>query len=412
MYLDANNLYGWAMSEYLPYAEFEWLDNVNDFDVFTIEENSSYGVILEVDLEYPHSIHDIHNDLPFCCENKKIGSMIQPKLIADLNNKTRYVIHYRNLQQCLKHGLKLKKIHRVLRFKQSNWLKKYIDLNTFHRTNAKNDFEKNFFKLLNNAVYGKTMENVDKRKDIKIVCEWESIGKRLGARALIAKPNFHSYTSFTENMLAIQLKRSCTLYDKPIYIGFVVLELSKWKMYNFHYSYMKPKFQTKLCLNYMDTDSFIYTIQTNDFYKDIHDDIDLKFDTSEYLENNVFNFPLKNKKCLGMMKDENNGKIMKEFIGLKPKMYSISVEGDNDVKKAKGVKKSALINLNIMNYKECLLQNKIFYDKMYTFRSKIHEIYTIEFNKVVLSNIDDKRFVLDDNINTLGWGHYKINNLN
>ncbi|XP_017464812.1 PREDICTED: uncharacterized protein LOC108358151 [Rhagoletis zephyria] len=284
MYLDANNLYGWAMSEYLPYAEFEWLDNVNDFDVFTIEENSSYGFILEVDLEYPHSIHDIHNDLPFCCENKKIGSMIQPKLITDLNNKTRYVIHYRNLQQCLKHGLKLKKVHRVLRFKQSNWLKKYIDLNTFQRTNAKNDFEKNFFKLLNNAVYGKTMENVDKKKDIKIVCEWESIGKRLGARALIAKPNFHSYTSFTENMLAIQLKRSCTLYDKPICIGFVVLELSKWKMYNFHYSYMKPKFQTKLCLNYMDTDSFIYTIQTNDFYKDIHDDIDLKFDTSEYLD--------------------------------------------------------------------------------------------------------------------------------
>ena len=161
------------------------------------------GYILEVDLEYPSTLHDYHNDLPFCAENKKIENMKQRKLITDLNDKKNYIIHYRNLQQCLQHGLILKKIHRTLEFSQSDWLKKYIDLNNHYRTLAKNSFEQNFFKLLNNAVYGKTMENVDKRKDIKIVCEWESRGKKLGARALIAKPNFHSSLKIHENMVKI-----------------------------------------------------------------------------------------------------------------------------------------------------------------------------------------------------------------
>ena len=219
------------------------------------------------------------------------------KLITDLNNKINYIIHYRNLQQSIQRGLVLKKIHRILQFNQSNWLKKYIDVNNHHRTLAKNTFKQNFFKLLNN-VYGKTMENVDKRKDIKIVVGWENRRKRLGARSLIVKPNFHSCIEITEEMVAIEMSRVRTEYNKPIYIGFSVLELSKWKMYNFHYDYMKPKYLENINLCYMDTDSFIYDVRTNDMYDDIRNDIPTYFDTSAYSKENVYNFPLMNKKSI------------------------------------------------------------------------------------------------------------------
>ncbi|XP_065364524.1 uncharacterized protein LOC135957667 [Calliphora vicina] len=397
-YLDANNLYGWAMSEALPEGKFEWLTDIDNFSLETIPTDSDIGYILEVDLIYPKEIHDYHNDLPFCCENKTPPNSNEKKLLIDLNDKCEYVIYYKNLQQCLKHGLKLSKIHRILKFKQSNWLQKYISLNNLHRTNAKNTFEKNFFKLLNNAVYGKTMENVDKRKNIKIVNAWESDGKRPGARAMIAKPEFHSYSIFDENMIAIQLNRTFSYYNKPIYLGFTILELSKWKMYDFHYDYILPKYKSKVQLNYMDTDSFIYTIQTDDFYNDILNDIDTRFDTSEYEINNQFGIPQKNKKVLGMMKDENNGILMKEFVGLRAKMYSFKTEDLKETKKAKGVKRNVSNKLSLSDYKDCLLNHKIYYANMHVFKSILHDLYTEYKTKVSLSFLDNKRFICNDKV--------------
>lgn len=412
MYLDANNLYGWAMSQALPEGNFEWVEDIDNFNVNSISIDSNIGYILEVDLNYPISIHNKHNDLPFCCETKKTPHAKQAKLIVDLNNKNHYIIHIKNLQQCLKHGLELSKIHRILKFKQSPWLKEYIELNNFHRTNAKSTFEKNFFKLLNNAVYGKTMENVDKRKDVKIVSKWENERKKLGARALIARPNFHSLSVFKENMIAIQSNKTYTIYNKPIYLGYTILELSKWKMYDFHYDYMIPKYKEDIKLNYMDTDSFIYTIKTDDFYKDIINDIDERFDTSEYSVNNTFNIPLKNKKILGMMKDENNGIIMREFVGLRSKMYSFLRDDSIECKKAKGVKKNVCDKLTINDYKNCLYNDKIYYGDMYVFRSKLHKIYTTHLNKISLSYLDDKRFICSDKENTYAWGHSNLRNSN
>ncbi|XP_055384219.1 uncharacterized protein LOC129613909 [Condylostylus longicornis] len=322
-YFDVNNLYGWAMSHPLPLANFKWCDDINSIKVENILDNSPKGYILEVDLEYPSSKHNTHNDLPFCAENKRINNMKCSKLICDLNNKERYIIHYKNLKHCLEHGLILKKIHRILEFDQSCWLKPYIEMNNSYRTNAKNDFEKFFFKLLNNAVYGKTMENIDKRRDVKIVTSWESNRKHLGARDLIAKPNFHSITHFTNEMAAIEMKRVNVYYNKPIYVGFTVLEISKWKI-------------------------------------DIKDDIDTQFDTSGFPENNTYNIPLKNKKVLGMMKDECDGNIIKEFVGLRAKI------------------------------------------------SKNHTLYTQALNKVTLTYLDDKRFIKKNNIETLAWGHFSI----
>lgn len=415
IYLDVNNLYGYAMSQYIPYKNFEWKEDIKSFNLMNIEPDAEIGYILEVDLEYSESLHDYHNDLPFCAENKRNENMKYTKLIADFTHKTNYIIHYRNLQQCLKHGIVLTKIHRILQFNQSDWLKKYIDYNNHFRTLATNDFEKNFFKLLNNAVYGKTMENVDKRKEIKLVCSWENKGKKLGARSLIAKFNFHSLLQFNEEMLAIQMQKENIFYNKPIYIGFTVLELSKYKMYSFHYDYMKPKYNTNISLMYMDTDSFIYDIETIDYYNDIKPDIINHFDTSEYAIDNIYNLPLLNKKTLGMMKDECKGNLIKEFIGLRAKMYSfkiISSENNiiksKEIKKLKGVKKSVTSKLTINDFRNCLYRKQNQVHTMYLFKSKLHEIYTQEYMKVSLNYLDDKRFIKENNIHTLAWNHKDI----
>ncbi|XP_055856053.1 uncharacterized protein LOC129919224 [Episyrphus balteatus] len=210
-YFDVNNLYGWAMSQYLPINNFRWLsdEELKCLNIESIVDNSNKGYILCVDLDYPDYLHDLHNDLPFCPENLKppYKNSKNTKLIANEFDKTRYVIHYRNLKQCLANGLILKKVHKVLEFNQSAWLKSYIDLNTQLRTLSTNDFEKDFYKLMNNSVFGKTMENVDKRVDVKLITKWDSVGKRLGANSLISKPNFHSRSIIHEDLVVIQMNR-------------------------------------------------------------------------------------------------------------------------------------------------------------------------------------------------------------
>ena len=177
-YLDANNLYSWVMSQPLPTGEFKWVDIKNleqrpqnlkkTIDLMMKrDKDSDRGYLLEVDVNYPKELHDDHNDLPFMCEKIKVNGV--EKLVPNLCNKEKYVIHIKALKQALDHGLVLKKIHRAIEFKQSAWMKEYIDFNTRLRTAAKNDFEKDFYKLMNNSVFGKTMENIRKHRDIKLV---------------------------------------------------------------------------------------------------------------------------------------------------------------------------------------------------------------------------------------------------
>ncbi|XP_071054718.1 uncharacterized protein [Onthophagus taurus] len=326
IYDDINNQYGWAMSQYLPYGGFKWVEgnNIN----FNVPEDNPEGYILEVDLEYPESIHDSNRDLPFCPEHRAPPNSKQTKLMGTLYNKERYVLHYRNLQQAIENGLILTKIHRVLEFKQSAWLKSYINLNTKFRTAAINDFDKNLFKLMNNAVFGKTMENIRKHSIVKLVTKW---GGRYGAEALIAKPNFKSSIIFDENLVAIELNKMEIYFNKPIYVGMCILDISKLKIYDFHYSYMRRRFGDKARVCYTDTDSLIYEVECPDLYEVIRRDASKYFDTSDYPENNIYNIPRVNKKVLGMMKDENAGKVMTEFVGLRSKMYACRVEGGDKV---------------------------------------------------------------------------------
>lgn len=403
-YFDANNLYGWAMSQFLPEGGFEWVSSETNFEV---DDTSEYGFILEVDLEYPEELHDSHSDLPLCPENICVGESKEKKLVPNLNNKEKYKIHYQNLKQYLKMGLKLTKIHRILKFRQSTWLKKYIDLNTELRKKAVSDFEKDFFKLMNNSVFGKTMENVEKRVNVKLLTHWENRGKSLGVQDWIAKPEFSSLSVFSENLVAVQLQKTKVCYDKPIYLGFSILDISKTLMYEFHYEYMLTKFEKKCKLLYTDTDSLIYQIFTNDFYENIKPDLNSRFDTSDYPSNNIFGFPQINKKKLGFFKDENNGKIIKEFVGLRSKMYAIQTENKLTAK-AKGVNKCVTKRMTLENYKSCLFNKNVQYDAMYRFRSIKHTIFTQKINKICLSYNDTKRFILSNNIDTLAWGHYKL----
>ena len=409
MYLDANNLYGWAMLQKLPTHGFKWLTNKEIENIFNnqiVQVWEKTPCILEVDLEYPEKLHDLHNDYPLCPERVECDHGVK-KLIPNLRDKYNYVIHYKALIQCLKAGLKLKKIHRGIKFNESEWLKPYIDTNVKLRTQAKNNFEKDFFKLMNNAVFGKTMENIRNRVNVKLVNSEEKFKK------LVAKPNFLSRKIFNENLVSVHMKKTSLTMNKPVYLGMCILDLSKTLMYDFHYKYIKPKYGNKAKLLFTDTDSFLYEIQTEDFYKDISEDVKDKFDTSDYPENHPSGIPTGiNKKVLGMFKDEVAGKNIKEFVGLRAKLYSFKTEDEEEKKKCKGIKKAVVAkSISHEDYKTCLQTGKEQLRKQTIIRSYEHEIYTEEVNKVALSAEDDKRYLLKDSYDTLAWGHYKIRDM-
>ena len=395
-YLDANNLYGWAMSKPLPTHGFEWM-KVDELETWEL-----HSCILEVDLEYPKNLHDLHNDCPLAPEQIMVNKT--SKLIPNLEDKKKYILHYENLKQYLESGLKLTNIHKGIKFKESPWLEKYISLNTKLRTEAKNEFEKDFFKLMNNSVFGKTMENIRNRVDIKLV------NNKKQAEKLSAKPNFKHCNIFSEDLVAIHMKKTKLDFDKPVYLGMCILDLSKTLMYDFHYNYIKQKYGDKAKLLLTDTDSLMYEIQTEDFYKDINGEVKNRFDTSGYPPGHPSGIPSGfNKKVLGMFKDEVNGNVIDEFVGLRAKLYSYKMFEGEESKKCKGVKKSVVKkSITHEDYKKCLTDRKPQLRKMNVIRSHKHNVFTEEVNKVALSANDDKRYILEDGINTLALGHYKI----
>lgn len=372
----------------------------------TVENDSQKGYIFEIDLEYPQNLHDLHSDIPFCPENMCPPGSKQKKLLATLYDKQKYIIHYRNLQQALKHGLKLGKIHRILEFNQSPWLKSYIDLNTKLRAEATNEFQKTQYKLKNNACYGKTMENVRKYSNVKLVSKWEG---RYGAKALIASPFFKNSVVFNENLAAIELLKSEVYFCKPIYVGFCVLDMSKTLLYEYHYEYMKPKFGNDCSVLYMDTDSLIYEILNTNIYEIMKNDCHSRFDTSDYPIDNCWGIPQVNKKVVGLMKDELNGNILSHFVGLRAKMYAIKVENREKTKKIKGVKKSVVQReISFEDFINCLDHNVNKVVEQNLIRSHQHNVQSITQSKLALSGLDDKRCVRQNTYETLSWGHYSL----
>ena len=191
-YIDVNNLYGWAMSQKLSTGGFRWV-HVGPDDINELAKHKDKGYLLEVDVKYPKELHDLHNDLPFMCEKMEINGV--EKLVPNLNDKQNYVIHIEALNQVIKHRLIIEKVHQAIEFNHSAWLKPYIDMNTELRAKAMNDFKKNFFKLMNNAVFSKAMENIRKHRNIKLVTNEKSY------LTAIMKPNFKSGMLFGENLM-------------------------------------------------------------------------------------------------------------------------------------------------------------------------------------------------------------------
>ena len=400
-YLDANNLYGKAMTEKLPVKEFKWVNDISKIDedfLKVYNKNDNKGYILDVDVDYPSKLQNLHSDLPFLPERMVIKKSTK-KLVCNLNDEKNYTVHINVLKQALDHGLKLRKVHKVIEFEQEAWLKEYIDVNTELRKKATNDFEKDFFKLKNNAVFGKTMENVRKHRDMKLVKTDKKRNK------LVSEPNFHTMKLIDNNLAIIEMRKVKVKMNKPIYLGLSILDISKITMYEFWYDYVKIKYQDKARLGYMDTDSFVVNIKTKDFYKDISQDVNNRFDTSNY----TFDRPLPtgiNKKVIGLMKDELGGDIITEFVALRPKAYSYVTNNFIEMKKAKGTKKCVVNKmLRFDDYKKCLFDNGKVLKSQQRFKSENHEVYTENINKIVLSCDDDKRIVTSDRITSYPYGY-------
>ena len=396
-YFDANNLYGYIMMNKLPYRGFKWMtrEEMDNWEMFPCA--------LEVDLEYPKELHDFHNDLPLCPENIETKNKIN-KLIPTLNDKEKYVIHYRTLMLCLDLGMKLKKIHNGIKFEEKDWMKSYIDKNTELRTKATNDFEKDFFKLGNNSVFGKTSEDETKRCTVELV----TTVKRL--KQLTCKKNLKGVRVFKDDLISVHMGNTNVKITKPIYVGATVLDTSKIPMYNFHYNYIKKIYGNNAKLLDMDTDGVKYHIKTEDIYKDMNKNVTEIFDTSNYPNNHQSEIKNGiNKKVPGKFKDELGGEPIIAYAGPRAKLYSYLTLTNIEEKKAKGIKKYAIKNKLIFDdFKECVLNKTTKRITQSNIRSYNHEVYTEIINKVALNWYDDKRYILENGIDTLAWGHYKI----
>ena len=492
IYLDANNLYGWAMSLHMPERNLHFLkrSEINRLDIMKVSDDAEEGYILEVDLIYPESLHDLHNDLPLAPERRHVNSAEwsakqkqlslscsfvarstsctttatstttkttqlsddddhyddnrssssnsnnnnndnedggkkedifgaskkqsnSSKLIADFHTKNNYVVHYRNLKLYLRLGMKITCIHRVVAFRQSQWLKSYIELNTELRKKAKNAFQRDFYKLMNNSVFGKTMENVRNYRNFNLVNDSRTLAR------IVQKPTFERCHIINKDLvLTFSLKKKVKLF-KPIFVGFTILDNAKQLMYEFHYDVIKARYGERAQLCFTDTDSLLYLIQTRDIYADMKDQSHL-YDFSDYPKEHDL-YSTANKKVLGKMKDELSGKPICEFVGLRSKMYSIQVGcptsgkdggggGGEQRKTAKGVKRETIRKcLTHEMFKECLLSGKSFVERMRNIRSYNHNIFSTLQEKVALSAFDDKRYILDDGIHTRAYGHYRNN---
>ena len=306
----------------------------------------------------------LHSDLPFLPDRMKVNKV--KKLVCNVTDKENYSIHIFALKQALNHGLKLIRVYSIISFRQEAWLKPYIDLNTELRKNAKNEFEKDFYKLKINSIYGKTVQNDRNHRDIRLVITEAKRNK------FASEPNYQSTNCISKHLLVLEMKKTEVKLNKPIYLGQAVLDISKTLMFELWYDYLKPLYGDKIRLCYTDIDSFIMHIKTDDFYKDISADVNKWFDTSNFNKND--NRPLeigKNKKALDKFKDEIGGKIMTKFVALRAKTYSFLIDEykDDDYeknkivnKKAKGTKKY-VIKREILfnNYLDSMVKKKVLY---------------------------------------------------
>ena len=322
------------------------------------------------------------------------------KLICDWSDKKKYLIHYRMLKFYVRHGMIVVKIHEIISFKQSKWLEGYISFNTQKRNKSKNDFEKDFFKLLNNAAFGKFLENVRKRLGLELI-------KKGDVKKIIkqqSKLTFNGIQKSYENYDSYTFNKNEVVMDKAIYVGFAILELSKLHMYETYYDTLQPYFgQENLQLHYVDTDGMILSMKTKDIIKDLKN-LENIFDFSNLDENHEL-FSNKNKKVIGKFKIETPKYIwIDEFVCLRSKVYSFKCKNNDENKnKIKGISKSQSKHIKFEEYYNCLFGKEYQREcNNYIIRSINHEMVLQEVKKSTLSLFDDKRYYIN-NIESIPW---------
>ena len=423
--LDANNLYGFCMCDYLPTGNFRWIDLKQDDrfrDVKSIQAfppNGPTSVFLEVDLNYPSTLHEAHNDLPLAPEKIKVTrahvSSFQTelaeklglnlggeKLVTQLTSKTKMVLHLKNLQQYLRLGLELTKIHRVLEFDQSQWLKPYIEKNIQGRREATCQHMKNFFKLMINSIYGKCVEDVFNYRDIQICLDQKKFDK------LIADPRFQRASIHSENFVTVEMKKAIHNMNRPRYVGITILALAKVHLYHFHYDVIKKYFPNTRLL-FTDTDSLTYEISHPpevDIYSVLKKTGCVDF--SNFPPDHP-HFSNEFELTPGFWKDECHSTCVREFVGLRSKMYSFLYENGGVKSTAKGVQKSYQKHyLNHEEYKRVLFNRSMNHvENINIVTDGHHNLYTVKRSKVGLNPLNDKRYISHHG-DSLAFGHYKM----
>ena len=455
MMIDANNLYGAAMSQSLPQSGFEWVEDHGLTEASirstTDEEwnQSEVGYFVEVDCDYPPELHEDHNFFPLMPSTEKItAGMLSPdqvhlaeqlniklghcsKVVTSFLPKRSYVTHIRNLSLYLKLGVRLKKIHRVLRFQQAPFLQSYIAMNTDLRREAQDETMKAFAKLMVNSLYGKTCENVERFRDIRLVTTREALLR------CVRNPNFTGRISLSlcslyitlvggvyyeaARFASVELKKSSILLNKPRHIGCAVLALSKIIMYSFFYDWLKPQYpRSEVC--FTDTDSLCLKIDTepgHDLYAALRDSdmvrpllpppITMSFfqmDFSNYPHTHP-NFSMRNYLTPGKFKDECGGTPISSVVSLCAKMYSLEMQGGGRKMAAKGISRQAQASLSHADYLTTFQEDRRREHVMHRLGVKHHQIMTLKEKRFGLNAFNDKRYQTKQGLN-YAFGHCKI----
>lgn len=426
VYLDAANLYGHAMMRSLPTSDFAWVDGLGVDDVHRLcaeyAEESDVGYTLEVDAEFPAALHDKFADFPplpvkRAIDTSELGAYQagllkslnikhagSTKLVADLLPRSKYIVHIGLLKYALELGMKITGVHRAIKYTQTPWLRPYIEFNTSMRAASTHKHAKDFYKLMNNSVFGKTMENVRGRMNLDFVFDEARFKKQVSKV---------SYTRVlpgigSESFRIIQRSATTVKLDKAIYAGSSILDLSKLHMYKFHYDIMQPRYGSGLKLIMTDTDSLLYSIPTKDFHQDLLEPgLGKHFDTSNLPRDHPA-YSEARKARPGFFKDECEGRHIREVVALRAKSYCVLMENDKSKATQKGIRQTSFCKLSIDDYRACLFERKHAERRQVGFRSRYHAISTRETVKRALCPFDDKRHLLGDGCSSLPHGHWRI----
>lgn len=427
-YLDCTGLYSYCLSRPLPLRNFSWMSKkkVAKFDV---ESHSSatfqrYGYVLEVDVSFPRELHDYFKDFPPLPEHwipdidmwtvyqrdlaRKTGQnckRLTKKLINHLGPRKHYVVHIELLKVCLKIGVQLDKIHRILKFEQSAWTKPYIDELAAKRREAKSMFESNYYKKCANTVYGYYIQDCTKRLKTNFVTNSRSFLRHS------RKPNFKSCTIFSRHLALMEMKPHAVSLTTPIAAGFTVLELSKAHMTKFWYNFLKRIYGEDIILGFSDTDSFLFGIK-NRGPSNVDETM---WAHRQYFDMSAFPAPYQsptNKKTVGTFKCELSGRHdISAFCGLRAKSYCFRLENNTLERKSKGIPRHVLSKVDFEDYRRALFQPIALEENHYFFRairSVKQVMYTAQERRKGLSAFDDKRVLDSDGIHTLPYYHYAI----